>query len=216
MKASDSSEILGASLQRLLDEPLSTHRRWLWEEVDPGELALQRLDDALLARAARLIHSRAGVEELTQELRELEALVPSARRPWLDPWRPRWRTVADLLEDHLRGLSLQDPQQIPSWAHASEILTFVRQNPGNNQTRIAQELNLKAPNATRILAALEAQGLIVRREVGRKKLVFAVDPVAPAPMRERGRDGLPYHSLSFSERVESAFPAERVESRLAA
>jgi DNA-binding transcriptional ArsR family regulator len=71
-----------------------------------------------------------------------------------------------------------------SLKHADRSMNAIRDRPGVIQAALGAALHLSPPNLSRILGALEANGLIERRREGRQKALYPNDL---AQLREENR-----------------------------
>ncbi len=169
----DSSDpLLAEGPAELLARPLEDYADFLrsWRDLRPDRL--EAVDYALRHTVVRLLVRAAPEPDLGAAYGALRRLVPVEREPELGEWLPRWRGFADLLDARRAALAAQDPAAARRLAHSGTILDLVARQAGLTQAAIAQQLNLKPANLSRILGVLEAHELIERRSVGREKRVY--------------------------------------------
>jgi len=183
MTLHDPSELLARPTVDLVELPLASFRPLLLAESLPDDEALAALDLVLRLRVFRTLARASDVEALRAEYDDLQRLVPHRREADLNAaprfWATRWKTLANLVETAAEASVVRDPEKARRLAHSAEILRAVEADAGLSQTELGERVKLQPANLTRILAVLEANGLIERRAVGREKQVFPVRPSAP-------------------------------------
>lgn len=172
MTVQNLSDLLADGPGELLDRSLEEYATMLRQSGEMLPEHLEAVDYAVRHTVLRLFIRSAGEEELEVAHDALRRLVPVARESELEPWLPRWRAFADLIEARLAVLDNQDPAAVKSFAHSSAILDLAGREPGLKQSDIGKRLGLKPANLSRILSVLEAHELIERQSVGRERRVM--------------------------------------------
>lgn len=180
MTLQDPSFLLREPPATLLERPVEDVRAVLWGEAPLQDRHLRAMDHVLRHHVLRLLVQRAPPAELEAAEDTIRRLWPSRRAADVAAWAPRWLAWADLLGSRRAVLREQDPARVRRLAHAAELLALVAREPGLSQVAIGERLALKAANLSRILNLLEANDLLVRREVGREKRVYPLADAAPA------------------------------------
>jgi DNA-binding MarR family transcriptional regulator len=194
------SQLLAEGPAQLLERPLSDFADLLRQPEELEREHADTLDYVLRHTVVRLLVRAAGQDELLSAYEELRALVPVRREEELAAWLPRWRTLADVLDARLAVLRNRDMSIPAKLLHADRIVALVASESGLTQVEIADRLDLKAANLSRILGILEAHELIERRNVGREKRVFlgrlATEAESAAPAEPPTRPEPRYRAVS--------------------
>lgn len=180
----DPSDLLRLPLVDLAEAPLSELAALLRRESLPNEAEMAALDQVVATRVLMALRRAPDVEALRAEADALRRVVPHRARRELDarerPWAARVSAWADLVDLAAAAAARKDPVLALSLAHAPEILAAVTATPGLSQSDLGERLGLKPANVSRIVAVLEANGLVRREVRGREKRLFpaerAVDP----------------------------------------
>lgn len=170
MKVHNGSALLAEGPAELLERPIREYRPLLRERVLRPEV-VEAVDYAIRHTVIRLLLRNADDSELEATNDAIRRLIPVSREQELHTWAVRWAAFADVLAGRLAARANQRPAEARQLAHAEEILNLLTDRTDLSQTEIAQELNLKEANLSRILGVLEANDLITRRVVGREKQV---------------------------------------------
>lgn len=180
MTVQNTSDFLAAPTRILLDGELSSLKHLLRQDEGCDPRVLRRLDRILRLRLTRLLRTSADAEAVIHEIEGIRRLMPHKRReePSNLRWSLRWEAFGDLLDTYAGWLQSYS-DKVTNLAHAGEIMRLVEKNPGLSQVEIGRQLDLKPPNLSRILGALEAQGHILRRPDGREKKVYAASAGMP-------------------------------------
>lgn len=165
------SQLLREGPTELLDRSLFDYARALHGLEGLEDNHLEAVDYVVRHQTVRLLVKRASEDELAEAYDSIKSLVPVERERDWSRWHQRWNGIADVLDARLASLAAREPNTARGLAHADRILDLVRVRPDLSQNQIAEYLDLKPANLSRILGVLEAHELIERRTVGREKQV---------------------------------------------
>ena len=186
MTIQDSSQILAEGPAELLDRSIHDYALALHSLDGVEEEHLEAVDYAVRHTVVRLLVRKAAEEESAECYDSIKSLVPVEREEEWMHWYRRWTGIADVLDARLASLAARRPEEARRLAHADEILALASEEPGLAQAQIADRLDLKAANLSRILGILEAHELIERRRVGREKRIYVgmLEDEAPSASQE--------------------------------
>jgi DNA-binding MarR family transcriptional regulator len=196
------ADLLRLPLVDLLELPISAFGAVFRGDEVPSHAALAAFDQILLHYVARTLRRKADANSRRQEVDELRRLIPHARRALLDsgrkPWSARWDAFCDLLEIESE-VAQADGEHPKTIAHQAEILSLLAHRHGCTQPELADILNLKPANLSRVLGLLEAEGLAQRELVGREKYVRVTHAGRLAVLNVTGEDKTSADLLAMSD-----------------